>query len=52
MSRLVSVERSGPYSRNASSRDYEVYLWRVKHISDQEFVPKKEYAELRLTPTD
>jgi hypothetical protein len=50
VSRLVYVERSGPFPRNAASRDYEVYLWRVKRVSGgQQFVPKGEYAELGLT---
>lgn len=47
VSRLVQVERSGPFPRSAASRDYGVYLWRVKRISGKQFMPNEEYAELK-----
>lgn len=47
VSRLVRIERSGPFPRNATARSYEVYLWRVINVSGATFIPRDEYHELR-----
>jgi len=45
VSRLVRIERSGPFPRNATARSYEVYLWRVMSTADGMFIPREEYPE-------
>lgn len=48
VSRLVQVARSGPFPRNATAGNYEVYVWRVCRIitADPTFIPRDEYPEL------
>ena len=47
ISRSIRLERSGPFPRDANSKSYQVYVWRVvKHGPGPTFVPETEYAEL------
>ena len=46
LSRRVRLHRSGPFPRVATSREYQVFAWRVLSQAGSTFVPDEEYEEL------
>jgi hypothetical protein len=50
LSRLVYLRQSGPFPRVATSRNYEIFVWRVLNYGGATFVPDEEYEELGRNP--
>jgi len=38
------------FPKDAASKDYQVYLWRVTHTDDQKFIPSVQTAKCPLLP--
>ncbi|HHT9116187.1 MAG: hypothetical protein HY607_04015 [Planctomycetes bacterium] len=45
ISKSIQLERSGPFPRNATTKHYEVYLWKIRRFSEAEkFKPEAQYV--------